>query len=181
MGSQLQYIAMIKFHTLPGFSCQEVDGQSCYPPTEPIAEFCRYACFVKYERHSFWHNDLILWRQRSGPRLNIKTVFPRYGDSNVKDKTAARPSSIWNNLSMPGLKLTHVGKRGPWEPSIYFSVRHKLNSFLPVISDSVFSARRVRASVSFRRAVNDRGNFIWNTTRPSVHFKQTADRVRFPW
>ena len=23
----------------------------------------------------------------SGPRLNIKTVFPRYGDSHVKDKT----------------------------------------------------------------------------------------------
>ena len=26
-----------------------------------------------------------------GPRLNIKTVFPRYGDSHVKDKTVARP------------------------------------------------------------------------------------------
>ena len=27
-----------------------------------------------------------------GPRLNIKTFFPRYGDSHVKDKTVARPS-----------------------------------------------------------------------------------------
>ena len=27
-----------------------------------------------------------------GPRFNIKTVFPRYGDSHVKDKTVARPS-----------------------------------------------------------------------------------------
>ena len=25
-------------------------------------------------------------------RLNIKTVFPRYGDSHVKDKTVERPS-----------------------------------------------------------------------------------------
>ena len=25
-------------------------------------------------------------------RLNIKTVFPRYGDSRVKDKTVVRPS-----------------------------------------------------------------------------------------
>ena len=27
-----------------------------------------------------------------GPCLNIKTVFPRYGDSHVKDKTAVKPS-----------------------------------------------------------------------------------------
>ena len=30
----------------------------------------------------------------SGPRLNIKTVFPRYVDSYVKDKTVARPSYL---------------------------------------------------------------------------------------
>ena len=29
--------------------------------------------------------------QGTGPRLNIKTVFPRYGDSHVKDKTVVRP------------------------------------------------------------------------------------------
>ena len=27
----------------------------------------------------------------SGPRINIKTVFPIYGDSHVKDKMVARP------------------------------------------------------------------------------------------
>ena len=31
---------------------------------------------------------------RSGSCLNIKTVFPRYGDSHVKDKTVARPSYL---------------------------------------------------------------------------------------
>ena len=30
----------------------------------------------------------------SGPRLNIKTVFPRYGDSHVKDKPAVRPAYL---------------------------------------------------------------------------------------
>ena len=30
----------------------------------------------------------------SEPRLNIKTVFPKYGDSHVKDKTVARPSYL---------------------------------------------------------------------------------------
>ena len=30
----------------------------------------------------------------SGPRLNIKTVFPSYGDYHVKDKTVARPSYL---------------------------------------------------------------------------------------
>ena len=29
-----------------------------------------------------------------GGRLNIKTVFPKYGDSHVKDKTAGRPSYL---------------------------------------------------------------------------------------
>ena len=29
-----------------------------------------------------------------GPCLNIKTVFPRYGDSHVKDKAVARPSCL---------------------------------------------------------------------------------------
>ena len=38
--------------------------------------------------HHFHHS----WR--SGPRLDIKTIFPRYGDSHVKDKTVARPSYL---------------------------------------------------------------------------------------
>ena len=35
-----------------------------------------------------------------GPRLNIKTVFPRYGDSNVKDKTVGETvlSLTWESL-----------------------------------------------------------------------------------
>ena len=32
----------------------------------------------------------------SGPRLNIKTVFPRHGDSHVKDRTVTRPSYLWH-------------------------------------------------------------------------------------
>ena len=36
----------------------------------------------------------------SGPRLNIKTVFPRYGDSHVKDKTVGETvlSLTWESL-----------------------------------------------------------------------------------
>ena len=30
----------------------------------------------------------------SGPCLSIKTIFPRYGDSHVKDKAVARPSYL---------------------------------------------------------------------------------------
>ena len=35
-----------------------------------------------------------------GPRLNIKTVFPRYGDSHVKDKTVGETvlSLTWEAL-----------------------------------------------------------------------------------
>ena len=30
----------------------------------------------------------------SGPRLNMKIVFPMYGDSRAKDKTVVRPSCL---------------------------------------------------------------------------------------
>ena len=35
-----------------------------------------------------------------GPRLNIKTVFPRYGDPHVKDKTVGETvlSLTWESL-----------------------------------------------------------------------------------
>ena len=37
-----------------------------------------------------YYRSCLLWTHR----LNIKTVFPRYGDSHVKDKTVARPSYL---------------------------------------------------------------------------------------
>ena len=33
------------------------------------------------------------WKE-PGPRLNIKTIFPRYEDSHVKDKMVGIPSSL---------------------------------------------------------------------------------------
>ena len=40
------------------------------------------------------------WGQISGPRLNIKTVFPKHGDSHVKDKTVGETvlSLTWESL-----------------------------------------------------------------------------------
>ena len=42
----------------------------------------------------------ILRHGRQGPRLNIKTVFPMYGDSHVKDKTVGETvlSLTWESL-----------------------------------------------------------------------------------
>ena len=34
------------------------------------------------------------WSYTPGPCLNIKTIFSRYGDSHVKDKTVVRPSYL---------------------------------------------------------------------------------------
>ena len=39
-------------------------------------------------------NHKAIFTETPGPRLNIKTVFPGYGDSHVKDKTVARPSYL---------------------------------------------------------------------------------------
>ena len=48
----------------------------------------------------------VRWKQRScwtraGPLLNIKTVFPRYGDSHARDKTIVRP---WDRLAHPAVR-----------------------------------------------------------------------------
>ena len=48
-------------------------------------------------------NSMTLWQglsKEAGPHLNIKTVFPRYGDSHVKDKTVGETvlSLTWESL-----------------------------------------------------------------------------------
>ena len=42
-------------------------------------------------RHNVSRKNKANWPMRHGPGINIKTVFSRYGDSHVKDKTVARP------------------------------------------------------------------------------------------
>ena len=51
-----------------------------------------------------------------GPRLSIKTAFPRYGDSNVKDKTVARPSYLKHGDPYTG-KMTSLYWDGPQSAS----------------------------------------------------------------
>ena len=55
--------------------------------------------WILWEFNLRWVSDPIL-QQPSGPRLNIKTVFPRYEDSHVKDKTVGETvlSITWESL-----------------------------------------------------------------------------------
>ena len=53
-----------------------------YYKTQDISIDMQYTTLTKH---------LGIW---PGPHLNIKTVFSRYGDSHVKDKTVARPSYL---------------------------------------------------------------------------------------
>ena len=43
---------------------------------------------------TFYRASVIVWLLKSRPRLNTKTVFPRYGDFHAKDKTVVRPSYL---------------------------------------------------------------------------------------
>ena len=66
-----------------------------------------------------------------GPCLNIKTIFPRYGDSHVEDKTALWPSylqhgnphtwerwSLYWDMGIPILLKLHLYiETGSWSPS----------------------------------------------------------------
>ena len=49
---------------------------------------------------------------KPGPHLNIRTVFPRCGDSNVKDKTVERPSYLSHGDPYNG-KTTSLYWEGP--------------------------------------------------------------------
>ena len=44
-----------------------------------------------YDNYESECNELL---EKSGPRLNIKTVLSTYGDFHVKDKTAVRTSYL---------------------------------------------------------------------------------------
>ena len=47
--------------------------------------------------HEIWIVSAILLMELvSGPHLNIKIFFPRYGDFHVIDKTVERPSYLWH-------------------------------------------------------------------------------------
>ena len=71
-----------------------------------------------YCESKYWFEIQILFHQsgiqcrQSGPRLNIKTVFPRYGDSHVKDKTVMRPSYLLHGDPYTG-KMTYLYPNGP--------------------------------------------------------------------
>ena len=54
----------------------------------------------------------------------MKTVFPRYGDSHVKDKTVVRPSYLLHGDTFTG-KTTSLYWDGPQAPMIFSSVQFK--------------------------------------------------------
>ena len=64
----------------------------CSPLTESIQ--MRYSWSeMASQLKAMYHIPLTILKP-PGPRLNVRTVFPRYGDSHVKDKTVARPSYL---------------------------------------------------------------------------------------
>ena len=59
---------------------------------------------------------------------NIKTVFPRYGDSHVKDKTVVRPSFF--NMEIPLLVRHLYIEMAPWSHLSIGSLGTNLNDIL---------------------------------------------------
>ena len=58
-------------------------------------QLCQYTIAETWRRIAQWNHLM-----RPGPHLNIKTVFPRYGDSHVKHKTVSETvlSLTWESL-----------------------------------------------------------------------------------
>ena len=70
-------------------------------------------------------------KETPGPRLNIKTVFPRYGDSHVKDKTVARHGDPYTG------KTTSLYWDVP-EPFQWFYINGKIKTSQSISNSSVF-------------------------------------------
>ena len=77
-----------------------------------LSDMVKEEHYLEY-RQSF---SIVYWR--FGPRLNIKTVFPRYGDSHVKDKMVKRHLYIettpraWVNSRKRNRQCSHIGSHG---------------------------------------------------------------------
>ena len=59
-----------------------------------------------------------------GPHLNIKTIFPMYGDSHVKDKTVERPScliqpGVWDKRQVSEIDLSRTPGRARQAPGVW--------------------------------------------------------------
>ena len=88
--------------------------QNLYMTTkERLPDRCKFCRSGSAVRHLFWR----LWHEcmkESWPRLNIKTIFPRYEDSHVKNKTVTRPYYVrwictsWMNMYVMRLKKSQV-------------------------------------------------------------------------
>ena len=66
------------------------------------------------------------FEELSGPHINTKTVFPRYGDSHVKDKKVARPSYLWHGDPYTG-KTTSLY----WDSPLALKLSHDRVSATP--------------------------------------------------
>ena len=70
-----------------------------------VEDYCPRDCFI-------FRTWVPAFRWYPGPRLNIKTASPGYGDSFVNDKTVTRPSYLWHGDSHSG-KMKYLYWDGP--------------------------------------------------------------------
>ena len=71
---------------------------------------CYNDLVVKDLTLNYWWPTIL---QKRGPHFNIKTIFPRYGDAHVKDKTVTRPSYLYSGALYTG-KTTSLYWDCPW-------------------------------------------------------------------
>ena len=58
-----------------------------------LSLLCIYFCGLIWFMYPYL-SGLPHWVRLNGPHLNIKTIFPKYGDSHVKDRTVTRLSYL---------------------------------------------------------------------------------------
>ena len=61
--------------------------------------------YLTYWKSLYW-DETQVFHWKTWAHLSIKTVFPRYGDSHVKDKTVPRPSYLQHGI--PKLVRWHL-------------------------------------------------------------------------
>ena len=67
-----------------------------------------------------WIDNQPLEKSTTGPRLNIMTAFPMYGNSNFKDKTVVGPSCLVHSGVRDKRLLPEIDLSQPWHETAFW-------------------------------------------------------------
>ena len=112
------------------------------------------------------------WITEPGPLLNIKTVFPRYGDSHVKGKTVVRPSYLYHGNSYTS-KMTSLYWDGP-----QINQKHTDGLVQDCSNSSALAKKRIKKNF-YSMNIHKKYSITTNWTIPTLYWRPYQSSFRY--